>query len=555
MITRSILIGALVLQVLALPAAWGKTPNIPSSAKIEVRRSMSSSRFHAIRVEFQWSKDNPPNFSKGEAAEFQVHINPKCFAQPQGGKDDDHSLVFIKHNLPDEAVPYRDVWNYWIPESADDLISRSKDSCGDLNWLEKKAIKSLWDSIRKKYEERNYAGFAIGVKHADQLKPEVSYRFDYPIDIPVTKECLSFFDPKSNCRANQANAGGAQISMQYFSNTCQLTPVFGKTFDCAEFLGLSQCSSGDGETRDWLRRLCVPTGILSFTPRLKEFVDWSHTECCDDDADGVFAIQSLPMFGTSVGDCNDRNATIKNERYDTKTGQCMAMPPDCAQICQGDGKDCGAYRGCDCGSCSGNQICTANVCSSCGGAGELCCPGQSCSGSLVCDNASNRCRVDNTPLLTAMRFVDQCGHSHWQSTTRTCYPGSMSPTQGCFVCMMPKNPNAGCLPADATCWIRESDHAFSTYSSNPGYGNFSKISHCFESGANAYTRGSCMTAGDPPDIGWIADMPVGKFNKPVTLCRWYTGHVWEQFFSRLPNQECTQANRTILTPNPFGYVQ
>lgn len=234
------------------------------------------------------------------------------------------------------------------------------------------------------------------------------------------------------------------------------------------------------------------------------------------------------------------------------SGQCVA------DICTQNSLFCSGAQvlRCNANGSSSNQVstcsgsCVSGQC--CGGPGEACCAGSNCTAGMVCDR-TGRCRADTTPTRTAYRFVDVCSSSHWQSTNGSCYPGATSPLQGCAVCGKTLSPNIGCSVAATTCWQREDDQGFTAYVSDPGYGNFSRIYHCFESGANKYSKTGCTAYGDPVDIGWMADNPTGRFTRPVALCEWFTGAVSEQFLSMKAAAECTGSRRIVV--NPFGYVQ
>jgi hypothetical protein len=256
-------------------------------------------------------------------------------------------------------------------------------------------------------------------------------------------------------------------------------------------------------------------------------------EVCNNDGCGWGSMQTC-MFGCANGAC--------------------VNPPSCTDTCRTAGKNCGNYMGCDCGNCGASQICSINTCVDCGGVGESCCVGKTCLGSLVCDNGNNTCRNDTTPMATVYRFVDQCSSAHWSSTNGSCYPASMTPKQGCAMCLKPDVINLGCAPASASCWVREDGQLFSLYMQDPGYGSFSKISHCFEGGANTYSLSGCTSYGDPNVLGWISNTMNARFSKPLTRCEWNTGFVTEQFLSRFPIDECTKPGRSILSPNPLGYV-
>ena len=389
-----------------LPAsAWAEPSpkyNLPQVARVEIRRKATSSAYNKIHLEFKWNKDMPPNFPKGTAIEFQINFFPKCFAQPIGGKDDSSIIGPEYHTtLPPETEPYRDVWNYWIPESADELIAKGEARCGELSWLAKKAIWAFWGRIQSSYQEQDHAGFAIGVKRADLLRPEILYSFDYPIEVPLSPECMKFFDNKSQCKANQTNAGGTGISMQYFDNACKLGSPLGNSYTCPEFLGLKECSGADG-TISWIKDLCAPTGKYEFTPQATG-MSWNGIECCDDDADGFFALQGVPMYGTNVGDCNDRDASIRNQLYDASKNICVSG------VCVPNNTRCDSGILYSCNS-SGTAE-TSTVCST-----SICADGRSCKTIGPCISGQKRCSGN---------VVEQCDGTGWKSTV-TCTCGCSS---------------------------------------------------------------------------------------------------------------------------------
>ena len=197
--------------------------------------------------------------------------------------------------------------------------------------------------------------------------------------------------------------------------------------------------------------------------------------------------------------------------------------------------------------------CQAGAC--CGGVNDPCCTGQSssCGAGLLCAN-NGRCIVDSTPTRLTERFTSTCSpYAHWTSTNNICYPGSSLPTQGCGACGATVV-NGMCTATMQTCWIREDDQSFRTADADPGYGRFSRLNHCFEGGVNSYTRGTCTTAGDPTDLGFIADAPVGRYTVPVSICLRSAGAAAEQFLSVKVQAECINRGLAVLAPNPFGYV-
>lgn len=211
--------------------------------------------------------------------------------------------------------------------------------------------------------------------------------------------------------------------------------------------------------------------------------------------------------------------------------------------CNGNGSGSALQKSCA-GSCYGGQCC--------GGSGDACCVGSVCSAGLLCGR-NGLCQADSTPTRTAYRYMHICTYAHWQSSNSSCYPGSMGPSQGCGVCGKTPVQNGGCGASTATCWKREDDQSFTTYVTDPGYGSFSRIWHCFDGGVNTYSRTGCTTYGDPVDIGWIANSPIGSFVREVALCERPLGSTTEQFLSLKPDLECYAPSYRVVA-RPLGYV-
>ena len=221
--------------------------------------------------------------------------------------------------------------------------------------------------------------------------------------------------------------------------------------------------------------------------------------------------------------------------------------------------DCECSSGVCCDGCnylSEGSNCPGGVCNSngscmvlCGGNGQVCCGENTCDEGLVCMNATGTCGVDNTPTKKSYRFILDCFSSHWQGGNNTCFPGNFA-TEGCTTCT-PSIVNPDCN--SNTCWRREG--GFWVYSSNPGYGSFSMVLHCFENDGNKYflNRSTCPSDDDPDIIGWIADSPIGFWDDPVYLCEWWNGAATEQFFS-LGTTECSSVGGIIVSGGPFGYI-
>jgi len=229
---------------------------------------------------------------------------------------------------------------------------------------------------------------------------------------------------------------------------------------------------------------------------------------------------------------------------------------DCGGRC-GDGCCTDGETACSCdadclprcgdGCCTGGETCDscradcAAMC--CGGDGEACCAG-ACDPGNIC--VVGTCRRE--PAASMMyRFRNRCDNAHWQSNGR-CYPGS-TPTTGCGCADRIINP--GC--PDSTCWTRETTN-FWTYDTEPTFGDFFLIYHCFEGGANLYQRSACGTPGVPATLGWIARSSISIWDDPVYLCRWRNGAgVFEHIFM-FTAAECTTAGGTLVDGGVWGYV-
>ena len=229
--------------------------------------------------------------------------------------------------------------------------------------------------------------------------------------------------------------------------------------------------------------------------------------------DGVNVVENVTDRGCSEGACTVSTAT------------------QLVQDCQGLG-------------------CSASTCNSCGGPGEACCSGDACSSSLVCMNATGTCEVDSTPTRKSWRFILGCYSNHWQGGASECYPGDYA-TEGCVGCST-STVNPGC--GASTCWNREGG-GFWVYSSDPGYGSFSRVTHCFENGGNVYFKNtvSCPTDAGLDTVGWIADSPTGIWDDPIYLCQWHNGAAWEEFFS-LGTGECSAVGGTLIGGGAWGYA-
>lgn len=362
-----------------LLSAHARAFNLPSYAVTRLDTDRKS-----IRLEFEWSKNAPPNFPPSTTVEFSVNIDPKCFVQPRGGRDDDVRCEGMDTNLVDYQC-YKDVWNYWAPGAAEignELLAR----CGSVDWRTRFGIEQL-ASLGEVVDDNG--NFAIGVRDASRLQAGIRYYFEYPVE-PST-------DP--SCDYAGADDGFAWIRMESFNGTCDLpTTTTTEYFRCPELIGFAGtkvfgiqipgCVNVDAKMSILLNRLCVPTANWLFTPG-KDVANPFGATCIDHDNDGLFAIptvqndssttsrilcetsgQPIPMFGSRVGDCNDCNATVTNVLYKASTASCWCDPltdgcptctPDCAGKCGGSDDGCSGQ--CN-NSCPSTLVCQGGICGS-----------------------------------------------------------------------------------------------------------------------------------------------------------------------------------------------
>ena len=188
--------------------------------------------------------------------------------------------------------------------------------------------------------------------------------------------------------------------------------------------------------------------------------------------------------------------------------------------------------------------CQSNDC--CGSHGDPCCSGNACASGHLC--ISGTC-YDEPNARKTTRYYNPCTYAHWQAYVEACYPGPSAST-GCSGCGMNYVNGGGC---PATCWDG-AQMGFWTYDTNPSFGSFFKVYHCFVNGGNRYQKSSCgSSAGHPADIGYIASSPVGIWDDAIYLCQWSAQGVTEHFFS-YNTAECGLVGGTIVGGGVFGYV-
>ncbi|MEO5928142.1 MAG: hypothetical protein ABIP96_05760 [Patescibacteria group bacterium] len=175
-------------SVLRASAARAEDPHPPSFASVSVSRT-------GVFLSFNWTSASKPNFPANTTVEFEVHIDPKCFTQPIGGKDDNKSLVGVPNNFPSSAEPYRDVWNYWTPPTTDGIILEIQDHCNNGNPLALEIDLGLRHWLSTNTIADKNGNFSVGVRNAAALNSDysnhVNYWFYLPTEIPIDEKCTS----------------------------------------------------------------------------------------------------------------------------------------------------------------------------------------------------------------------------------------------------------------------------------------------------------------------------------------------------------------------------
>ncbi len=290
-------------------------PRSPDWAAIQLNRT----RF---RLDFGWSV--PPKFPPRTTVEIEVHIEPKCFAKPIGGRDEDPMFLGANNLTRNGLRIYKDVWNYWHPIK-DELAKAVDERCG-LNWAQEWGV--AWRN--PKFVDETEGNFAVGIRNADALVAGVSYYFEYDLDLDL--------DTRADCRF-----GYVTVRMQYFEDTCVFPLGMSRT-DCPYLIGFAGCSWWVPTSffeipafvrglQIWQARVCGPTEQVDFRPSWNQGTDLTErfgTVCVDKDQDALCAVQHkdanvmvpLRMFGSGIGDCNDNTQLVGKENYASATGAC-----------------------------------------------------------------------------------------------------------------------------------------------------------------------------------------------------------------------------------------
>lgn len=345
---------------------------------------------HRVRLEFSWSQD--PGFQPGEAVEFAVILNPgDDYLLPATGEDrDPFSNLAYSSNLP---VSYRDPFNIYHSLSlAPDFTQGLMDYCAydlsaalEITAVVYPVIVAVPDRARQ---------FAIGSLRAHLIRPNTRYFLEY--EVQQDSSCAAF----------------AWITQDTVYNNALPEWFFGDR-ECPLLSGIIGDPIIDRDPpRKLLNRLCIPTDTYAFSPGYDGGVDNDTlAQCIDNDCDGWFVVQSRPMHGTRIGDCNDSDPAV----HPQATPQCDAMDRDCNGVpdhqqppCQcrnGDEVDCAT----DANTCiAARKRCVAGAWTACAGEVRRNCANREC-GSDGCTGTCGSCASGLT-CSAAGRCIDPCAN-------------------------------------------------------------------------------------------------------------------------------------------------
>jgi len=416
-------------------------PRPPDVMKISISREPNPTGFRGIKTFFQWLGEAPA-FDSNQAVEFEVIVitdKPKCFGQPPGGKDNNTSHA--QSNLPDN---YTDVWNFYWPSDANEVIDDLRANCGPISGWCKFGIE-----LNNQNMSDEHANFAVGSRRPELIKVNKTYYLRYPLELPDDPECHEYDN----------GLAWVQINMTVIPNTC--TSVCGSKRTCPHLLGAPKCDETkifreevpEGEEcRSIIKRLCAPVIEYTFSPYDIGFSDVTcgggeegGGACIDEDQDGYFALFQnssgnwIPMFGSHTGDCEDdpgnpNASNIDNSNYNPATGICTTLvdPPldPCGATTSGNGYYCGSnselldYQGnpddlvlCEEGNTVSVQSCALECVPMPSGQNDEC--EQACT--PVCSTGETRCSGNNVEICAP----DRCSFSydHTCGSNQTCLNG------------------------------------------------------------------------------------------------------------------------------------
>lgn len=332
----------IAVLLLVLTGGQAVSQNLPDEATLEVVQPNRNNPTGWVRISFRWN-DSAPSFRVGQAFELGLVINPKFFAQPIGGNDKHPNIGFeFLANGENVECGYRDVLNYSNASSRQEAEELIEQYCSDeLNLIDSFLRELLLTKLTSVAD--NDANFAVGTTCPERFERGVLYEIIYYLE--PTSEILSGND--------EADEGFAWVVAEISEDECIGTE------DCIYSFGAAPFGFCGSETKKWINRVCVPTSEFGWSPKYTLIEDTENDSnnpnfCIDRDDDGFFALQTDIMFGSNVGDCDDTDVNVSNQRYSQENGMCTSPTCRVDSDCE-DNNVCNGLDICVDGLCTGTQ--------------------------------------------------------------------------------------------------------------------------------------------------------------------------------------------------------
>lgn len=457
-----------------------KTLATPQLIRPDVLRgTITSTKLH---IEFSWATS--PNMDSQYAVEFEVHICPKDFAQPNWdathpGKDFAASIDNVATNLGPST--YVDVFNYAKPGTADETWSYVTDVCKFPLLFPSTVVKYAYYNDGHLGEDTG-GNFAVGIYDGSVLKAGKLYFFDLPLEKSV-------------------NLSGAYawVEVQVAPRKCTFLGTF-DVEDCPYFiggtttsLGVKVVDCGESAFSSWAVDICAPVEANGFAFdywNSKPFCGQTFNQvvchgsqckaaCQDSDGDGLVGT-AFPWIlqGKNLGDCDDDpfslwSKMVGNGSYDAIHGKCSLCTQGGAcpvgQACTGEGY---------CGVCEPTELqcadgidndcngCTDSADKACGGCNDKQCGATSCGQPCPstckspdkCNASTGKCEPCKPKCGANTCGSDGCGNlcgvcNGVCKSGKCCIPDCTNTTCGDNGCGTPCStcPNGDACLADGTC--------------------------------------------------------------------------------------------------------
>lgn len=377
---RPLYAGGVVVSLLWMPRASGY--ELPSDVEVSIKKNR-------LAMWLYWDAD--PGFPNDTAVEIEIHVASKCLVMPPGGKDNSPLLKDVDTNLPGGA--YVDVWNFYKPPDKSTLNTEVRNGCH--NPVLTAGMTHVYDPDTT-FSTDPDGNFALGLYHPSQLKKGIPYYYSLPLAAEVP--------PAGGCSSAVA-ASRVGVRMQKMANTCTIS--LGPTglqlvTNCPFVLGgnadiCSEWTKNPEVTTSLWERICAPTNLFEFGPT-PSMVD--QGQCIDADGDGWFGnygdppANSLRMYGSAVGDCDDTDPVIHPGAQSCTPCTGMADGAYCAENLPGSNAPPNFLTWCSAGlpDQSLSKQCEVSCLANPPGVDDTCCGDAYCDSSHLED--CSRCAAD-----------------------------------------------------------------------------------------------------------------------------------------------------------------